>query len=332
MVNQKKLELAFRRYYKNFVNGITIEDVEEEYEENKNEIINIIELNAIEKDHILLIDLGSISSYYLSRWKSEVLINGGNSIDELKKVQIVLFYQCMIQELYKVRYPKMRVRYTFNEVVMALIHFTMFGWEKEEEILFDFIIKHFGNHLLKANNDNLHTWFLLELYLQYRNKAIMGTERKLQLKVIEKLKNENLQFDLIPKDLGIYNEALEKWATANLEEIDKLIKEMSIYHTQLAGEIGEFGEFGDFGYGFYPYEILFLIYVRQKRGLPVPQQFDDFLMNTPEAQMMIQDPEPYPEWDPLLRLIDNFYRKNYPEYIPNKHGALFQGTENLGGK
>ncbi len=32
----------------------------------------------------------------------------------------------------------------------------------------------------------------------------------------------------------------------------------------------------------------------------------------------------YPEWDLLLRLIDTFYRKNYPEYIPNKHEELFQ--------
>nr|WP_282189408.1 hypothetical protein [Paenibacillus pabuli] len=39
--------------------------------------------------------------------------------------------------------------------------------------------------------------------------------------------------------------------------------------------------------------------------------------------MNIHDPEPYPEWDPVLRMIDDFYRKNYPEYIPNHHGALF---------
>jgi len=48
-------------------------------------------MNAVEKDHVLLIDLSSISSYYLTKWKNEVLINGGNSIDELKKVQMVVF-------------------------------------------------------------------------------------------------------------------------------------------------------------------------------------------------------------------------------------------------
>ncbi len=30
-----------------------------------------------------------------------------------------------------------------------------------------------------------------------------------------------------------------------------------------------------------------------------------------------------PEWDPVLQMIDQFYRENYPEYIPNKHGELF---------
>lgn len=59
-------------------------------------------------------------------------------------------------------------------------------------------------------------------------------------------------------------------------------------------------------------------------GLPVPEQFDDILMNTPEANVIINAPESYPEWDPLLKLIDDFYRKNYPNYIPNKHGELFK--------
>ncbi|EPD83698.1 hypothetical protein HMPREF1207_03061 [Paenibacillus sp. HGH0039] len=45
---------------------------------------------------------------------------------------------------------------------------------------------------------------------------------------------------------------------------------------------------------FYPYEILFLIFVRNKMGLPVPEHFDNLLMNTPEAKMAVQDPEPYP--------------------------------------
>jgi len=50
--------------------------------------------------------------------------------------------------------------------------------------------------------------------------------------------------------------------------------------------------------------------------LPVPDKFEDLLMNTPEAKVVINEPEPYPEWDPLLRAIDEFYRKNYPNYIP----------------
>jgi len=39
-------------------------------------------------------------------------------------------------------------------------------------------------------------------------------------------------------------------------------------------------------------------------------------MNTPEAKVVINEPEPYPEWDPLLRAIDEFYRKNYPITFP----------------
>ncbi len=92
----------------------------------------------------------------------------------------------------------------------------------------------------------------------------------------------------------------------------------------LASELGESIEFGDFGYGFYPYEILFFLFVRKKNGLLIPEESNDFLMNTPEAKIQIMDSEPYPDWDPLLKTIDSFYRKNYPEYIPNQHGVLFQ--------
>lgn len=324
MLNQKKLELAYRRYSKNFVDGIKFEDVEEVYIDNLNEINSIVDLNSVDKDHILLIDLDSIASYYLSKWKNDVLVNREDNIEDFKKIMIVVFYQCMGQDLYKIRYPKMMLEYSFRDVIAALIHFTMFGWEKEESILFDFIVKNFGGRLMDANNWNKHTWFLLELYLQYRNRTIFDTNHNLHRMVREQFKELELEYGLIPEDLDIYSEVLEHWTTPQLDEIKTLIDKMSVFHSNLASELGESIEFGDFGYGFYPYEILFLIHVRKKLGLPVPDQFDDLLMNTPEAKMIISDPEPYPEWDPLLRKIDIFYRKNYPDYIPNKHGELFQ--------
>ncbi|MDR0268837.1 hypothetical protein [Paenibacillus sp.] len=323
-LNPKKLEIAYRRYSKNFVNGIKFENVKENYEENKSEIMNIVELNAVEKDHILLIDIDSIGSYYLSKWKNDVLINGERKVNELKKMQMVVFYQCMGQDLYKIRYPKMMVEYSFREVIFSLIHFTIFGWEKEENILFDFIVENFGEHILNANDDNKHTWFLLELYLQYRNKTIMGVNKKLHITVKERFEEAGLRSGLIPEDLDIYSEVLEQWSTPDSAKIENLIGKMSLYHSILASEIGQLGEFGDFRYGFYPFEILFLMHVRKEKGLSVPNHLDDFLMNTPEAKMVFEDPEPYPEWDPLLRLMDDFYRKNYPDYIPNRHGELFQ--------
>ncbi|WAG63746.1 hypothetical protein LL037_14785 [Clostridium estertheticum] len=324
MLNTKKFKMAFKRYSKNFNDGIRLEHVEKKYKKNKSEIINIVEMNDIEKDHILLIDLSSIGSYYLSKWKNDVLINGGNRIEQLKKVQMVVFYQCMVQDVYKTRYPNMMPEYTFREVITALIHFTLFGWEKEEAILFEFIVDHIDENKIDANDWNKHIWFLLELYLQYRNKTIAGTNQKLHLAVKEKFQKLGLQCDLIPEELDIYREVLERWSTCNVEELRDLINKMSLFHSILASEIGQSLEFGDFKYAFYPFEILFLIHVRNKLGLSVPKQFDDLLMNTPEAKMSIGDPEIYSDWDPLLHLIDIFYRKNYPGYIPNKHGELFK--------
>ncbi|MED1946765.1 MULTISPECIES: hypothetical protein [Brevibacillus] len=324
MLNQKKLDMAYKRYSKNFVDGINFNDIKEKYDISKSKIESIVESNAIEKDHILLVNLNKIFSFYLSQWKNDVLINGGNRPEGLKSMLMVVFYQCMGQDLYKIRYPEMILGYSFREVITTLIHFTMFGWEKEEKVLFDFIVEHFGSNLLEANDWNKHTWFLLELYLQYRNNTIMGTKEKVHLNVKEKFKNAGLQCGLIPEDIGVYSEVLERWSTPSSEEIENLVGKMVLYHSQLASEIGQLGEFGDFRYGFYPFEILFLLYVRKQMDLYVPKQFEDLLMNTPEAKMVFGDPEPYPEWDPLLLQIDNFYRKNYPEYIPNKHGVLFR--------
>lgn len=324
MINQKKLELAFERYGKNFEDGIKFEVVKDKYIVSRSKIVKIVEQNDTEKDHILLINLNKIFSYYLSLWKNDVLISGGNNAEGLKNMQKVVFYQCMVQDLYTIRYPEMILGYSFREVVITLVHFVMYGWEKEENILFDFMDHHFGSHLMDANEENRHIWFLLELYLQYRNKTIMGANKKLHLSVKNRFKEEGQRCGSIPEDLNIYDEVLERWSTGDLEEIEQLILIMSQYHSALASEIGQLGEFGDFRYGFYPFEILFLIHVRRKLGLPVPTQLDNFLMNTPEARMVFGEHEPYPEWDSTLQMIDQFYRKNYPDYIPNQHRELFQ--------
>ncbi|WP_297429681.1 hypothetical protein [Clostridium sp.] len=322
MLNKKKFEMAFKRYKKNWIDSIR--DAEEEYEELQSEITSIVQLNAIEKDHILLIDLDTICSYYATKWKNDVLINERNGIENFKKNQMIIFYECMGQDIYKVRYPNMRTQYTFKEVVVALIHFMMFGWGKEENILFDFIVEHIGDNIMNANDCNKHVWFLLELYLQYKNKTIFGTNQKLHVTVKETFKKDGVECYLIPEDLEVYREVLEIWSTCNLEEFENLIRKMSLFHSTLASELGQSLEFGDFMYTFYPFEILFLVYIRNKLCLPVPKEFDDILMNTPEAKMVIEDTEPYPQWDDLLQLIDEFYRKNYPEYIPNQYGELFK--------
>ncbi|WP_297423996.1 hypothetical protein [Clostridium sp.] len=324
MLNPKKFKMAFKIYCKNFDDEKRLDRIKKRYERNKGEIINIVESNDTDKDHILLIDLNGIGLNYLLKWKKEVLINGENRVEQLKYVQIVVFYQCIVQELYKTRYPNMMPEYTFKKVIIALIHFTMFGWEKEENILYDFIVNHINENRLNINELNKHIWFLLELYLQYRGKTICGTNEKLHLVIKEKLHELKLECKLIPEELGIYRKVLENWSTCTLEGIEELINKMSLFHSTLASEIGQSLEFGDFNYGFYPFEILFIIHLRKRKGLSVPKEFDDLLMNTPEGKIVIEDTEPYPQWDDLLQLIDGFYRKNYPEYIPNQYGELFK--------
>ncbi|GAS83220.1 hypothetical protein [Paenibacillus amylolyticus] len=321
MVNSKKMHLAYKRYVKNFVGSNAVN----EYEEGKNEIVEIIDINDTERDHILLIDMDNISSFWLDVWKNDVLIKNGRNVSALKKIQQIKFYQCMGRHIYRERYPSMKlIDYSFEYSIIALIHFNLYGWVKEEKIFFDFIVKYLGDNLMEANDWNQHIWFLLELYLQHTKQEIEGTNEYVHLAVKSALTNREQPCGLIPEELGIYREVLEQWNTPDVDEITHLIGRMSEHHSTLASELGKSLEFGNYDYAFYPYEILYLLHVRKKQGLPNPSHFDDFLMNLPEAKMNIQDPEPYPEWDPVLRMIDDFYRKNYPEYIPNHHGVLFE--------
>ncbi|MEK4112859.1 hypothetical protein ABIC86_002876 [Paenibacillus sp. DS2363] len=322
-MNVKKMKMAYKRYVKNFDDGLN--DVQAKYDEAKLEIVSLVESNAVDQDHKLLNRMYKISSYWLEVWKNEVLIKEGVNPMGLKHIQQVTFYQCMCRHIYKDRYPEMKViDYSFQNSIVSLVHFNLFGWAKEEQIFFDFIVKYIGDNLMEANDWNQHIWFLLELYLQHTKQEIEGTNKYVHLAVKSALTDREQPCGLIPEELGIYREVLEQWNTPELDEITRLIGRMSEHHSMLASELGKSLEFGNYDYAFYPYEILYLLHVRKKQGLPNPSHFDDFLMNSPEAKMNIQDPEPYPEWDPVLRMIDDFYRKNYPEYIPNHHGVLFE--------
>lgn len=320
MVNQKKLELAFKKYKK----GHNFEGIKQDYEERTVDVQNIVDSNLIEKDHILLLSLEEIFRYYMSLWKRDVLVKGGHTIEPLKVMQMTAFYQCMGHDFYKVKYPKMRLEYSFGDVVRSLIHCSMFGWEKEESLLFDFIVHHLGDNLMPAKEWETHIWFLLELYLQYREKTILATNRQVHLAVIDKFREEGIPYGNIPEDLHLYAKVLEQWKDANDDEMQQFIVEMSEFHTGLVSEIDKMGEFGDYRYGFYPYEIIYLMHVRQKIGKPITNSLTDFLMDTPEAKLEFNNPEPYPEWDPVMRRIDDFYRRHYPEYLPNTYGSLFQ--------
>ncbi|MEN1990386.1 hypothetical protein, partial [Paenibacillus hubeiensis] len=274
MKNTKKLQLAYKRYVKNVMDGI--EDVQMRYEEAQREIFNVIEHHEVEQDHKLLVRMFRISSYWLSEWKYRVLIKGEKNAMGLKQAQKVVFYQCMVRHIYKDCYPNMMlIHYSFDLSIVALIHFNMYGWEKEEAVFFDFIEKYLGENIMRANDDNRHVWYLLELYLRSSDKTLFGVNQNIHTRVRSKLAEKGLDHDIIPEELGIYSEVLERWNTPDLDEITQLIGKMSEYHSVLAAELGQSLEFGDFRYTFYPYEILFLLHVRKKQGLPNPTHFDD---------------------------------------------------------
>ena len=162
-MNNKKLEMAYKKYKKNFLDGYPMKEMEKKYEEAENKICEIIKNNEIKKDHIFLTRLARIRLYYLSLWKHMNFLDNKVDDQSLKKIQIVVFFQCFSQELYKDRYPNMLLEYNFKYVVTALIHFNLWGWEREEKILFEFIKNNMSSNILDTNDNNKHIWFLLEI-------------------------------------------------------------------------------------------------------------------------------------------------------------------------
>lgn len=72
------MQLAYKRYVKNFVDSNAVN----EYEEGKK--VEIVDINDTESDHILLIDMDNISSFWLDVWKNDVLIKNGRDVSALK--------------------------------------------------------------------------------------------------------------------------------------------------------------------------------------------------------------------------------------------------------
>lgn len=46
--------------------------------------VEIVDINDTESDHILLIDMDNISSFWLDVWKNDVLIKNGRDVSALK--------------------------------------------------------------------------------------------------------------------------------------------------------------------------------------------------------------------------------------------------------
>jgi len=67
--------------------------------------------------------------------------------------------------------------------------------EREENILFNLIVDNLGKNILDVDYPQKHIWFLLELYLRYRNRTIAGESQNVHLAVKDKLKKEGVHLN-----------------------------------------------------------------------------------------------------------------------------------------
>ena len=95
-LDEKQFEKVLKKFRKEWT--YDEEDMKEEeadYQEVHDKITKIVEEKNVNRDHVLLIDIGSLYSYYRTKWKQDVLVNGESNLEALKQLQIMTFYKCM---------------------------------------------------------------------------------------------------------------------------------------------------------------------------------------------------------------------------------------------
>jgi len=144
----------------------------------------------------------------------------------------------------------------------------------------------------KGYKNSTISWFILKIYSLYSNKEI--TTNKL----------------LLPKEEFPYKEILENWNTEDVTEINKYIEFLCASHTAQAKldyevHLEEIEENDYFGLKYkelflvslyqLPFEVLFLLKLRELKGLKNPKEFTHPLMNTDITKIFLEIKEPLPK-------------------------------------
>ncbi|MCX2429256.1 hypothetical protein [Pedobacter sp. GR22-10] len=147
----------------------------------------------------------------------------------------------------------------FNYSTMHLGQLLYLGWIDQSKAYGNFLIKMlYSKHYTGGNAWAKHPWLIITLFCKWQN--IVLDKSKLHY----------------PEDMGVYQDAIDNWDTADTNLLDNLINQLCDFHIKNSDEdvsMDEFGgengpEFSSSDYFIFPVEILTWLAIRKQLGLP----------------------------------------------------------------
>lgn len=238
------------------------------FKEPSNQIEIILAELKVQKS--VIVDLKALNNWYGNKFIYRALSE--NDLSTKPVFFASSYYIAVIADLFASGYPGNPPKIQFADMVMFLANCLQAKWYDKSYEVIDIINKGLSTKFL---NGGLHfakaAWFVVAIANKAFNKAEDYTNHK------------------YPGTLGIYQQALDKWNTTDLHELDRIVTEMCEYHLSQA----DFNEETTLEFSFvkefvFTYEILAWLSVREKIGLRNPESFTHPLMQLPINKLPVQ--------------------------------------------
>jgi len=244
-------------------------------------------LAALKVQKSVIVDLKALNNWYGNKFIYRALAE--NDLATQPVFFASSYYIAVIADLFALGYPGNPPKIQFTDMAMFLANCLQAKWYDKSYEVIDIINKGLSTKFL---NGGLHfakaAWFIVAI----ANKAF-------------DIKADYTSYKY-PATLGVYQQALDKWNTTDLHELDNIVTEMCEYHLSQADfkeeAILEFSFVKEFVFA---YEILAWLSAREKMGLRNPGSFTHPLMQLPINKLHVQ-PIPFnniESFDEILRRL-----------------------------
>lgn len=221
----------------------------------------------------------SLDNWYSSNFVYDLLTKGSTTYkaETVANGYHILVITDKLTDVYANNPPSL----SFDKVGYWLANCVSLRWYNEVDTALTIINKALGTECLDGGQDyKPSVWFIIDVCNRgYGNK----------------IDYNNYNY---PQDMGVYQEALDNWDTADLSVLDSVISKLCDFHLDNAtfgdGENTMHIQF-DFPEWFvYAYEVLAWLSIREKVGLQNPEKFTHPLMNL-ELNKLPKETVPFPQ-------------------------------------